>query len=345
MATAALGALRRSLPNAHLAVAVSSWAEPAIAGNADVDAIIDIGRVGSGHYRLSEYRAALGRLREGHYDAALVFDRSPLITLLPSLAGIPYRVGLDSGGRGFSLLNRVPCNPIQHEADLYLDVVRAAGQSAVDTHLHFMPSRDDQRSAQAVLAPFASTCRRPLIAVHPAGGVNPGMSMPAKRWPIAHFAALVDRLQRDLSASVVLVGGPSDRGLVAELNTLVSVPAIDIAGALLWGQLAALLSECDLLVANDTGAAHLAVAVGTPAVVIFGPTDAAQYGPYGGLGEAVVHSVPCRPCFRNGRFPRCQFEHRCMNELDVEMVLAAVLRQLGNGRRGSIHTHSQRVGA
>jgi len=331
MATPVVRALRRSLPDTYLAFAVGSWSLPVIAGNPRLDAVLDLGSLGSRGFGLGECRAAVRLLRSGRYDGAIVLDRAPLIALLPFLAGIPRRVGLDSDGRGFALTARVPCPPRRHEVDLYLDVALAAGCAVSDPRLEFFPTPEDEAAVAAMLASVlpvaAATPDLPLVAIHPAGGVNPGMHFHAKRWPASRFAALADRFRDELGAAVLLIGGRDDRAVIEELRAALRRPAVDLAGKLTWGQVGALLGRCRLLVANDTGAAHLAGAVGTPAVVIFGPTDPAQFGPYAGHGEAVVAGVPCRPCFRRGRFPNCRYAQRCLGELDVSSVWAAVRRQ------------------
>lgn len=328
MATASVHALRSADHHAHLAFAVGSWSRPMVEGNANLDQVIDLGPLNGGHHRLIEYLRAIRRLRQGRFNFAIVLDRAPLVALLPFLAGIPYRAGLDSAGRGFSLTVPVPCSPGRHEVDLYLDVVRAAGYPVLASRLQFFPSPQDVEAANSIirggLTELGKPQDTPLVAIHPAGGVNPGMSLLAKRWSPARFAVIADRVTRELGAAVVLLGGPNDREVISELRAKLHCPAIDLSGSLTFGQLGALLQRCRLLVANDTGAAHLAAAVGTPPVVLFGPTDPRQYGPLHGMGTAVTLALPCSPCFKNGHFPPCHNAYQCLAGLDIPPVWKAI---------------------
>ena len=127
LATPAIGQLRKQFPNAKIAVATGQWSKDILRNNPDVDEIIDSRQVGVGSGRIREYLSLVSQLKDGDFQLCLVLDRSPLVSLLPFLAGIPVRVGLDSKGRGFPLNVRVPVTEDRHEAELYLDTVRAPG--------------------------------------------------------------------------------------------------------------------------------------------------------------------------------------------------------------------------
>jgi ADP-heptose:LPS heptosyltransferase len=126
MATPAIAALRKSLPAAHIALAVGQYSRPAVANNPRINELVDTVVGGKGS-RLGDYRALARALKRGKYGAALVLDRSPLLNLAPRMAGIPVRAGLDSDNRGLALTHPVPCPSAsaRHEVEWYLDVVRA----------------------------------------------------------------------------------------------------------------------------------------------------------------------------------------------------------------------------
>lgn len=273
LSTPLLAALRRAYPQARLDYAVGPWSRPLLESNLRLDGLIDCGPVGSRRYGWGDYWALVQRLRAGDYEAAFVLERSPLISLLPYLAGIPHRVGLDSGGRGFSLTVRVPVK-MKHEAELYLDTARAVGLEVERPALEFYTRPEERERAQALLDEA-----HPLVAIHPAGGRNPGMYLPAKRWPSERFAAIADRVIES-GGSVVLIAGPGDEGIAAEVTERMRNEPLNLTGKLTWGETGAVLERCDLCLGNDTGAIHLAVAVGTPVVAIFGPSDPRMYGPY-----------------------------------------------------------------
>lgn len=321
MATPVIAALRQAFPRAKIDFAVGDWSRAMVENNPRLDGLVDCGRVGSGgRCSWREYLDLVRRIRAGGYEACFVLDRSPLISLLPYLAGVPQRVGLDSQGRGFSLTVGVPVVGLKHETELYLDTVRAVGIEVDEPKLEFCPTEADRRYVAELLkaAPQA-----PLVVMHPAGGSNPGMVLSAKRWPPRRFAALADRLIEERGAQVLLVGGPDDRPLAAAIKGAMKEKPWDLAGRLTFGQLGALLERCDVFVGHDTGAMHLAVAVGAAVVAIFGPSDPRMYGPYSENSVALWHDVGCNPCLLRGRWDADCRRFKCIEAVTVEEVWQA----------------------
>ncbi len=319
LSTPLVATIRRAYPQARLDYAVGPWSRPILETNPHLDNLVDCGRVGSGRYGWSDYWALVQRLRAGEYEACFVLERSPLISLLPYLAGIPHRVGLDSDGRGFSLTIRVPVKGIKHEAELYLDTARAVGIAVERAALEFYPRPQEQERAQALLDKA-----HPLVAIHPAGGRNPGMYLPVKRWPPERFAAVADRVIENLGGSVVLLGGPGDEGVAGAVNERMTNEPLDLTGRLTWGETGAVLEKCDLCLGNDTGALHLAVAVGTPVVAIFGPSDPRIYGPYDKRSVALWKGPESLPPLR-----QVKPEDASIEAVTMEEVYQSVLKVLG----------------
>lgn len=165
----------------------------------------------------------------------------------------------------------------------------------------------------------------PLVALAPAARWE------LKRWPVARFAALGAALA-DRGARLLLVGGPGDEGVLAELReALPDVPLCDTLGLDVPG-LAAALARADLLVTNDSGPSHLAQAVGTPVVAVFGPTSVRRWGPVPGAGTALSLPVACAPCSNYGKDSCSQGDHYCMQGLEVGPVLEVAAAALAAGR-------------
>jgi len=323
MATPVIAALRRAFPRARIDFAVGDWSRAMVENNLHLDGLVDCGPVGSGsRYSWREYLDLVRRIRAGRYEACFVLDRSPLISLLPYLGGVPQRVGLDSKGRGSSLTVGVPVAGLKHEAELYLDTVRAIGVEVKDPRLGFYPTEEDRRHIAEMLR---ADPQIPLIVIHPAGGSNPGMTLSAKRWPPQRFAALADRLIEERRAQVLLVGGPDDGPIAALIKEDMRREPWDLTGQLTFGQFGALLERCDLFIGHDTGAMHLAVAVGAPVVAIFGPSDPRMYGPYGETSVALWHDVGCNPCLLRGRWDTTCRRFRCIEAVTVGEVWQAAV--------------------
>ncbi len=314
MSTAFLAELRANLPQAQIAVLVTTWAKEALAANPHCDRVIDAGSVGfPGRYGWRDYRACIARVRREGFTHCFVLDRSPLMALLPRLAHVPWRAGLNSAHRGIALHVSAPCPPDRHEADIYLDVLRAAGLRVTEPRLHFRPQAADRENVRQALSRHGVTDARPLVAIHAGGGANPGQELVSKRWPSAAFAAFADRIVQARGVGVVLVGGHDDTAVSADVAQKTTAPVADLTGTLSFTELGALIESCRLFVGNDSAPMHLAAAVGTPTVALFGPTSPAQYGPYR-VPSSVVR-------FRPGRTGE-------PDPAEVETAVAAAVRLL-----------------
>ena len=334
MATPTIAQVRAGFPSAKISFAVGNWSREVVENNPKIDELIDCRSIGSGIRTSSrDYFAFIRQLRGSGYDTCLVLDRSPLLTMIPFLAGIPNRIGLDSKGRGFSLTHKIPCPPDRHDAELYLDTARALSLSIKDEHLEFFPAKDDLAWAEARLEeafPSAVQKELPLVALHPGGGVNPGVKLTAKRWLPERYILLAERLIES-GVRVVLLGAVSEHAAIKEIvsslyhtNPAYSAFLLDLSGTTTLGQLGAVLQQCHLLVGNDAGPMHLATAVSTPVVAIFGPTDPTLCGPFAAKSVSVYKKQPCSPCFVKGRMTVDCADYRCMTAVSVDDVWQAV---------------------
>jgi ADP-heptose:LPS heptosyltransferase len=298
MSTPAVAALREALPESHIAFAVAPWAHAGVQNNPHLSDIID-SPVGRKTTITADYLRLARMIRRGRYGAALVLDRSPLLNAVPYLADVPVRAGLDSDNRGVALTHpvRCPSKSARHEVEWYLDVVRALGIEAPvgEAYLEFYPTEEERAEAGAALAGVEEyESEGGYVAIHVGGGVNPGMRLLSKRWPPERWARIADWLAETAEPSILLLGGPgSDDREAAEAFKAALFPStrpyvIDLVGKLGWGALGAIVERCDLFLGNDTGAMHLATAVRTPVVAVFGPSDPARFGPWDPSGRSVV---------------------------------------------------------
>ncbi len=275
MATALASALRRGLPSTFLAFAVGPWSTPALTNNPHLNLVLtlpwDMPSMG-------DLPRLASMLRRHGFDWCFVPDRSPILGLAAWLAGIPVRMGLDSGGRAFACNLRVATER-RHEMDLYLDLARAVGIPTEGAMPTFVP---DQRADLWALEFLDREGLEPggFTLLHPGGGENPGSRLPSKRWPAVNYAQLADRLA-DMGQMPVVVGAEEDAPVVRDVLSAAASRPSSLAGRVGLVQLAALAKRACLYVGNDTGATHLAAAVGAPTVAIFGPTDPERYGPRG----------------------------------------------------------------
>ncbi|HCI80728.1 MAG TPA: lipopolysaccharide heptosyltransferase II [Ktedonobacter sp.] len=338
MTTPLLEVLHNAYPDASITYVVGSWSKVVVEHAPFVQTIIDCGNVGiAGRYTMRDYLMLALQLRRQHFDLAFVLDRSPMLTLLPWLAGIPRRVGLDSLGRGFSLTDRIPVSSsptmLQHQADIYLDLAHALHLPLDHPRMHFVPTEQERERVTSVFTRTPEAYA--LVAIFAGGGSNPGMELTAKRWPLDRYREIVRRLVHELNAQVLLIGGKDDVSLNQSLMDGLDVSedmVQNLAGTTSFGESAALLECCNLFIGNDSSPMHLAAAVGIPVIAIFGPTSPKEYGPYP-LDDPTHISVwknpKGRPCFFLGKMQSCE-DCSCMQSVTVDEVWSAVQKLLSN---------------
>ncbi len=326
LATPSLRAIRRSFPRGRITLVVGRAAYEAIAHCPYLDEIIlyDPKRKDRGARRQASF---LKRLRAEAFDLSVDLQNSRTTHLLAWLAGVPVRIGYRRK-LGW-LLNRsvrvprVVLAPIAHQHYL----LREAGLMTDGEALEIWPSLLDERNAVQLLA-------RPTGQSNAGGhlsqrvGVHPGGSArwKTKRWDLERWALLCDALaQRNIQ--VVVVGGPEERRLGDQLAALTTQPPLDVIGRTSLMELACILKRCDAFIAHDSSSLHVAAAVGTPTIALFGPTDPRRHLPPTFTGQVIEKDVFCRPCYSR----RCRtITHACMKRISVEEVLTAVLGLLAD---------------
>lgn len=307
-----LSALRRRYPQAHLSWVVNRTYAPLLGGHPDGVELIPVDRRAKGRSRWRGFVQLARRLRSGKFD--LVCDLQGLLRsgVMAALTGAPRRVGLSSAREGsawfYTDVVDVPTLDMP-AVDRYWLLVRAlgAGESAKEFRLGLTAA--DQEWAAAQLARLG----RPVLALHP------GARWMTKRWPPAQFAALAARAQRECDAGVVLVGGPEEVPAARQIAAALEGPVQSLVGQTDLKQLAALLSQADLVVSGDSGPMHLAAAVGTPVVALFTCTSPVRAAPYGGGHTVVATQVDCAASY----LKHCD-RLDCMRELSVARVWPAV---------------------
>jgi ADP-heptose:LPS heptosyltransferase len=331
----AIADARAAWPDAEIDLAVGSWNLPIarlIPGIRTVQTV-DVpwlARDGGG----DGWSTLVGRARSWrscNYDLVINLEPDIRSNFLASLTGAPARHGYWTGGGGAFLTDAIEYQPTRHvSANARTLVGRAAemhGKAARGSRSGPPPSArlavpDDAKARANTLLGQA---RRPLIGVHASGGRE------SKQWHLDRFADVARELARLRGGTIVLTGAASDRPLVnAVAARLGDISQIDVCGTLDLVDLAAVLSRLDVLVTGDTGPMHLAAAVATPVVALFGPADPRRYGPSSPLQRVLRVDLPCSPCGLVRLPPeRCRGHvPDCMDGIRVDAVVAATLEVL-----------------
>lgn len=309
MTLPALAEVRAAAPEAEIDLVVGSWNRDVASSIPGINNVVVVDAPWLARGATSAGPAALTRSaiawRKRRYDVAVNFEPDVRSNAMLAVSGARWTAGYRSAGGGPLLDQALDYLPGEHTVDNACRLVRAVlggGHRASRPRLAIPAAR--QHEADVLLAGRA----RPLVAMHVAGGRE------VKQWDPQRFAAVAHQLIQDRGATLVLTGGPGDRALVDALKRgLPPTHVIDVSTLTDLVAVAAVLERCDLMITGDTGPMHLAAAVGTPIVAVFGPSDPRRYAPRGHLDRIVRIDLPCAPCNRirlpparcTGHIPDC----------------------------------------
>ncbi len=321
MALPAMAAIRAALPDSHLTIAALASVGPIFDEDtpAAPDAVLTVTR-------------ATGRdaLAAGGFDAALLLTNSFRTAYEARQARIPERWGYRGNLRGW-MLTRAAATPRTkvHQTEYYAALAASLGFARGDATPR-LAVRPATLARADVLLERSGAAGRPLVGFAPGAAYGH-----AKRWPPARVAAVIARLASERGATCVVVGAAGDRDAAREIESGLprDVRVVDLTGRTDLRLLAGVLGRCDAFVSNDSGAMHLAAALGVPVVAVFGPTDDRVTAPPAGH-DVLIHDVFCRPCMLRD----CPIDHRCMRGITADAVFAAVARRLDAGARQRAET-------
>ncbi len=323
MSLPALRAIRERWPGAHYAVLAMPWVADLYARERFADEIIPYAAPRGAAGWAAKWRAA-SRLRVGRFDAAILLTNSFDSALIVRLARIPVRIGYRRDGRGWLLTRAVeppaPGEIPRHERFYYLELLRRAGI------LDAVPPCETIRLDGAAAARQAGERRFAEAGLAaPVIGVSPGAAYGgAKRWLPEHFAEAAALLAREMGGSVAVFGSAGERAVAADVLSRLraqGVAARNLAGETSLAGFIEMAAAAAVFLTNDSGAMHVASALGIPTVAVFGATDDAATGPAGPRSRVVREPVECSPCLLR----ECPIDHRCMTRVTAARVAAAAL--------------------
>lgn len=266
---------------------------------------------------LREMLRFVAEVRRRRYDVVLDLQGLLKSAVYVLATGARIRVGFAEGREGapWALTHKVvaPLQPV-HAVERYLALAAAVDATEPVREFHISLSAEDVSLGRSHLAACRVPPGRPRVALHPAARWR------SKLWEVSRWRELAAALLAE-GIGVILTGGREDEPLGKAITAGLEPPPLSLAGRLPLKQLVAVLREVDLLVTVDSGPMHLAAAVGTPVVALFGPTDPLRTGPLG-AGRILRRELPCSPCLRR----RCRIAdvYRCMRDLNVAEVCGAV---------------------
>ena len=319
--------LRRALPKAQIHWVVKKKHHDLLQGNPLLDEVIPVDTDGwkgdpVSKETFSQVKGLAGRLQWEKYDLVVDFQGSIKSGLISYLTHSPFRLGFSPS------CCREPLSALftnewvtlrrgkYHKVEMYGDLLKGIGIEFPGLPAVCVRPPSDGGGIDNFLEREVGN-HKPRVAI------NPGARWETKRWPLEYWSRLADFLQAQ-GAKVIIVWGPGEREMASEVGALMSFFPI-IAPLTNLKQLLFLLSRVDLVIAGDTGPLHLAAAMGTPVIGLYGPTDPLLNGPYGQMERVIETDLSCRGCWK-----RVCTEGTCMRSISPEKVYRLAIRFLNS---------------
>ena len=321
-------ALRELYPDTHITWVVEEASSDLLAGHPSLDRVliskrrkwlrelVNPQRAGLAFHEIREF---LKTLRDRPYDLVIDFHGLFKSALIVFLSGGRRRLGYDSMQElsGLFLNDKIPEDMNKHAVDRYLDFLRHLGAKVGEPQFHVPVDEENKRKVDSLLERRAAIGRDECFVA-----ISPAALWDTKLWDKEKFAKLCDRLIAELNLKLVLTGARAD-GMLQRIEKSMTRPVANLGGLTTLRDLAYLFGRASLLITTDSGPMHIAAAVGTPVVALFGPTSPSRTGPYGRGHTIIRKDLECSPCF----LKKCELL-TCMKEITVEEVFQAVKNEL-----------------
>lgn len=254
-------------------------------------------------------------LKSYHFDFVLDLQGLFKSAAIAWLSGAPSKIGYCNMRELSWLVSKPVCgaNKDGHVIERYLDVARYLGCNVTEPQFGLRPDERDKEEAMRILSSAGLNIASPYIVM------APGTNWLSKCWPAENYAALADALAQKYKESIVLIGGAQDQERAEIIQAGSKADIINLIGKTTLKQLTCILQKSKLFIGGDTGPMHLAVAMGTTAMALFGPSDADRNGPFGSRNIIIRKKLACSPCFK-----RTCADLQCMEQITVDDILAVI---------------------
>lgn len=321
LATPTLRAIKTARPDARVTMMVNRGTEDVLSGNPDLDEILVLDK-GS----LAAQWGLITGLRRRQFDTVIDLTDGDRSAFLSWISGAPIRIGFNDEhrwrGRCYTQVVQ-PVPGVRHRIDRDLEALKSLSIQAGSKDPQLWLTSEEEKSADHLLDQLG--VQRSLAMVI----LQPGARYWFKSWPPERFAELADQLTSQYGCQVLIGGSKQDVDLAQQIRQKTKSRPIIMAGHTTIKQFAAIAKKSALFVGSDSGAMHIATAVGTPVVALFGPSNPREWGPRGGPVEVIYKGLDCRTCFH----PSCQRgEQNCMRLITIDEVMMAAARLMRQAR-------------
>lgn len=332
--TPVIKALRQKHPDSFIGYWSNLRVKPILENNPQINKVFALARGDLKKIYQESFFKGLGsalkllwEIKKEHFDICLDFSLDHRYSLLAKLIGIRRRVGFNYKGRGRFLTQRVDLDGYQdkHVVEYYLGLLKFLDIPVDDKNLFLTVPSGDELKANNIFASAGIETTDRVIGIFPGAGGSWGKDAAVKHWPASKFAQVASKLMNKFGVKVVILGDESERKIAEVIvHAMVNKP-IDLVGKTGLEILPAIIKNCNLLITNDGGPMHLAVALGIKSVSVFGPVSEVVYGPYplSNKHRVLKTDLECRPCYKNFRLPVCDKDKVCLKQVSVDMVFEA----------------------
>jgi predicted lipopolysaccharide heptosyltransferase III len=315
LATPTIRSIKAARLDVRVTMMVNRGTEDVLSGNPDLDEIIVLDK-GS----LTEQSRLIAGLRRRGFDTVIDLTDGDRSAFLSGVSGAPVRIGFNDEhrwrGRWYThVVQSVP--GVRHRIDRDLEVLKPLGIQAGSKDPQLWLTPEEEKSADELLVQLGVQRSKSMMIL------QPGARYWFKAWPPDRYAELADRLTSQYGCQVLIGGSDQDVDLAQQIRQTAKSNPVIMAGRTTIKQFAAIAKKSALFVGSDSGAMHIAAAVGTPVVALFGPSNPSEWGPRGEAIEVIYKGLDCRTCFH----PTChRGEQNCMKLISVGEVETASKR-------------------
>ena len=324
LSTPVIKAVRDAYPDSYIAAMVRPYAHEIIKDNPHLNEVITYEKAKRGIGILNDLKFIL-KLRKKKFDLALVLHPKNRTHIIMLLAGIPERIGYNKK-LGRLLTKKIPHLKeygLKHEIDYTLDIVRYIGINPKEKKLYVNVDKDADKRVGDIFVKNGISKGDTVVAIHP------GSSCGSKRWSVERFAKVADLLVEKYGAKIVIIAGPHDRIFGDKTAGSMKAKNTNLSGKTTVSDIVSILKRSSLFISNDSGPVHMACAIGTPTISIFGRSDRglspARWRPVGKKDIVLHKDVGCEICLAHN----CKRGFACLEAITVKDAFEAAERILG----------------
>ena len=337
--TPVIKALRLQYPDSFIGYWSNLRVKPILESNAQINKVFALSRGDLKKiYQESFFKGIwsaiklVWEIKKERFDICLDFSLDHRYSLLAKIIGIRQRIGFNYKGRGRFLTKKIDLAGYhdKHVVEYYSELLKFLNIPFQDKSLYLDILPKSELKAKNILALAGIEETDCVIGIAPGAGGSWGKDASYKHWPALKFAQVADRLAVELKAKIVILGDESESKIAEIMVHVMHNKPIDLTGKTSLDILPAVIKNCNLLITNDGGPMHMAVALGVRSVSVFGPVNEAVYGPFPEHRNHVVlkWDMGCRPCYKNFRLLVCEKDRECLKQVSVDAVFDAAARLL-----------------